>query len=1402
MSRITSWPGMYGGYTAPPEATALVTGRTPMFGADLGPRYTGPFNLQLGQQGGLGSMLQLMMPSIMGALMAPERMPAQFMPEQNLWDQMEATKFYMANQQAMQISSRPDTEAVENILSGIHKMMTGQELTERETARNFRMAETVSRYTPLLTQIFGPDMIDRLHGSRGSATVMAQQLHQAMRTSLDPITGRVGYTGESAGRVSTALFDELYGDQMSVERMRGMSAGQAGMLAEEMQARGMLGRPMGMMSTEEKLAEIPEQLTERLVSRLAEQLPEIRRILEGDGRPTEDQLATARDTVRATHQALRGGFNEAGEALSADDINLMPGGEEILRSADAQRIGDRLKNLSGAVKAMRDIFGDMGNPNAPMREIINGLEALTQGGLATMSPAALEAMVRQTHVLAKQTGVGVQGMMALMSQNAPLARQLGLDPIFAVTAAQQAVAFGAAAGDVRRLDMPAWGAGTKEQLILADQQLRMHAAAAPLTNNLAALMRMRETGMLTPRVGGELEALTTAIERGELEYEFQNAEGNMERREVSINRNRLQELLAQEGVARTDSMTILMDRFGNQEYAQQFNITEMTRRMQGREMVRQVLGPQMGRRFGSRLMGAGIQDILEAEGITQNQGDFRDMMQDLGLAVATDLRKLTGEQTRDPVLRRKTLGNAFRTRLKESVRGRMDADATDEDVEQMTATIIAQMGGEQALTAMGETIYATASAAAVQNPLFGSFPRMMDLLSDETFEQAASRNRQARATAVLQTAFSSLGTAGPMQRISDAIQNAGPDTTGMEILQKAMGGIDLADVAAHDPNGVVAELFGLMEGVKDLDTDDPEQLRQLEQRARAMKALIEGGDVAMQELRRMDASREVIGVADATQEQQDAALVRLEELRQRDARQRQAQLTNEEWQTGRIDEEIAKQADEDLTPEERNAAKLLTASRLRTAVGKTGDIDLGDGRVLTATGIQTRDAEGKVTDVRSLQNLEVQKEAVAALKQRQVDLQAQVDKDLLDRGGMSREDALKLAEEQGLIRGDLGYGTEELYELMQGAAEGKDALDVMRRIGAMVGAKVSKDEIETIGDYGQRAKELWEEDSEESREAVDKYVKTAGIRARQILADKVSMEQLGRGGLAMLQDVSASSRELQGLAQQESERLGRDVSIKEVIAGGGDISADVTTAAKKAYAVQDKWKEIIDRRASGLIPEEGSDMEMTGRERADLEAHQKFAKGFEDEETMAADVVDRLIGLGTDEQQDRMSVAENRQELLDVMLAGGQTRMEAADRAIRGREGIMDLAVQKGLFEGVENAEDLTEEQQRQALDLLEGTDLSVDEQADLKRMRAASGGLLDFGLRGLSPAEATMAMQEEMRAMPGLATEKAGGDAQEQKMEITLKSGKLTLNDDGTAEIEGEGHGIITMLLQTLGIS
>ena len=111
---VNTYPGSQPGL--PMGATASLFGRTPMFAGDNGPRYTGPFNLNAGQG---GPMMQMLAPMLLQGFMGGGKFPAQFNPEQNLYTQYQANKFYNAGQQAMRMAAERDTSAVEN-LSLIH----------------------------------------------------------------------------------------------------------------------------------------------------------------------------------------------------------------------------------------------------------------------------------------------------------------------------------------------------------------------------------------------------------------------------------------------------------------------------------------------------------------------------------------------------------------------------------------------------------------------------------------------------------------------------------------------------------------------------------------------------------------------------------------------------------------------------------------------------------------------------------------------------------------------------------------------------------------------------------------------------------------------------------------------------------------------------------------------------------------------------------------------------------------------------------------------------------------------------------------------------------------------------------------------------------------------------------
>lgn len=1027
--QFTSWVGNPQQNAAPLSAMMAMSGHTPIFAADQGPRYTGPFN----SDGQHGAMLQMMMPIVMQMMMGNKHMPAQFFPAQGMADQLEANRYMQASQQAMTMASRRDTRTMESMIGGITQAFTGKPLTALQQANSHRVAGGISEYMPLLIQAFGPDLIDQLHGQRGSATVFAQQMHQALRTGIDPVSRSVGYSGESAGRITQDMFENMFGDKADIEMMKGMSAGQAGVLMNELQARGMLGRASGTLPIDEQRSRLPKTLTDDTVNRLAEQLPSIKAILDAKQTPNEDVLAEARETIRSTHRKLIDPAVRLNKDELADSKN-MPGAQEIIRSADAGRYSDRLKNLSGAVKAMRDIFGDMGKPNAPMREIINGLDALTQGGMATMSPGQLEAIVRKTHTLARQTGIGVEGVMALTTQGAAMADQLGLDRSFAITAAHQAATFGAAAGDQLDFDIPAWGVVSKDKLTLGDHRLRMHAAASPLANQLNAVMRMRDAGMARPEKDTELAAFITALEQNKTEYEFGG-----QKHDIVMPHSQMVRMLSRDaGVNETEAYAILSDTKGNQEFGQKYNTTDTVRQVQIDDTINKMLTPTLSSRLRGMATEAGVDEVMRAEGLISNEEEFRAMMSRAGQKVSKDFIGLDSVTERTEPLARKAMAQSLREWMSDEVRRKMP-NAAPAEVDAITANLVDQFGGEHGLDKAGTTILASLNQLAGDHPVFESRHGMHDYLSKDVMEQAGTRDRQAQIAALHQAALAGLGTSGPAQRISDALQNATTDTTFQDLLSQALGGVDNDAINAADPDGSLARVFGLIQENNKLDPSDPAEFDKIRRNYDIIQGVVNGGDAAMEQLKLLDDSRTQIkadAVQTATPAQRSQALEQLSQREQRSRRLRDAKLTNEQTRLTAAATRIGGLTAGTVAPDAvRQEEQMVTsaANSLTAGLG-TEEVALGGNRFLTGRGIVVKNADGTTASITGFDNMDAAKEAVTIMQRRHDETVLKNQQEDATNDSTAVEQKLKQAAQLGLLRGDITVGNADLYDHLKQAA--------------------------------------------------------------------------------------------------------------------------------------------------------------------------------------------------------------------------------------------------------------------------------------------------------------------------------------------------------------------------------
>lgn len=409
-------------------------------------------NTTMGQMA--SSMLQGVLPSLMG----PNFVPGQFAPTQNLFDHRYAIQHFQQRQQAMAAASAADTDTYFRMIRGIDRMR-GVEYTRggQQEAAAERMAGDFSKYVaPVLGNMF-PELLDKMAGIRGSAMLMSKNIFEGGRYTFDPVTGRLGMSGQSAAAISSEVFNNLYGPGKDINAMRGLGAGRVGQLYDEMIRRG-IG-------------------------------------------PSIDNKKLDKELEGLDPQAF----------------------EAAQRSFSATKITQSIEKMRGAVSAMRDIFGDMNRQNAPMVELLNGLNAMTQGGLSHMSSAELEKTVREAYATAKSSGLGIEGLLGFQGTAGQVLGQLGLNPSMAPQIAKASATYGQAYGEAGQLKN--YGAIDKEMASQIDIRLRAQAAASVQAVRLAALMGFADEFVRSDGITGfgkntEAYAISEAVRRGDKTYKY------------------------------------------------------------------------------------------------------------------------------------------------------------------------------------------------------------------------------------------------------------------------------------------------------------------------------------------------------------------------------------------------------------------------------------------------------------------------------------------------------------------------------------------------------------------------------------------------------------------------------------------------------------------------------------------------------------------------------------------------------------------------------------------------------------------------------------------------------------------------------------------------------------------
>ncbi len=742
LGRMFSAPPMYAGVPQRPSQMFDFSGLPGM-------QQGNPFSMMAGMA------LQSALPSIMG----PDFIPGQFSPTQNLYDHRRSTNYFAEQRRAMEEASNRDRDTYQRMIRGVDRM-TGMGMPEDQQKR---LAGDITSMMPILSQFMGPELTDQLHGVRGSRAQFAQGMFEGGRYRFDPISGRLGLSGATAGAMTNEIGDMLYGPGADVTRMRGIGGGAAGRMFDEMTRRGLMP---GMLDQ--------DQIRSGLVR----------------------ELSQSRDNISSP--GLRALQDKIGIGATSDPRQLAKLQEEVAkldpqafeaasRSFDATRTKQAMEKMSGAVAAMRDIFGDMGKPNAPMIEILNGLNSMTQGGLTGMSPDRLERAVRDTYNVARATGLGLEGIMGFAGTAGNLLQAQGQSRGLAPQVAQGSAAYGMAYG--LRGTPTGMDIFNKEQASQVDLALRSQFASSPQAVRLGALMQMNDQLQRTDREGktvtgftsgSEAAAMAAAIKAGETSFEF-----NGQRRSVFRSQQDMTNILVAGGMDRRAAQNLMMSNpHLFREQIDRYNLTGIGREAQLQNDMR----PRLSQAFGE---GASV--ALADTKMTQDQRNK--LSPRLGNAIFEAYQDITENN-------RELLNSGNEVDLNRNIAGRLRSQFGTE-LRGMSDAQLANLVG-QSTTASNNFILGSPSLNSARDV------RNLFLMGDRrTLGTQGRIIDNAKAVSRVQSALSGLGQEKLVSRISDYLQQV-PEGGGTirGLVSRMLGGIDKGD-ATDSATALVENLSNL-----------------------------------------------------------------------------------------------------------------------------------------------------------------------------------------------------------------------------------------------------------------------------------------------------------------------------------------------------------------------------------------------------------------------------------------------------------------------------------------------------------------------------------------------------------------------------------------------------------------
>ena len=695
--------------------------------------------------GGQNPLLQMFGQPLMANMMGQYNMSPMGFPDQNMYDHMRYMKLTQMQGEAMAAAQASDQANYMRIVEAGARMQ-GKPWDQTRIDAAQQMTGAFAAATPMMAMI-NPDLVDAMNGRRGSAVVMSQKVFEGGRYRMDPLTGQMGMFGGVNDRnetVTQQLYRQMY-EEGDLGRMNGVTAGQMGQIYRDMTLRGMIGTDRSAADlTRDALRDMQLNNSERF--RMALDAEGI------SGVASVDELSRADLSKLARNADVRS---------QAQTINT-------------DKVRTTLEGYTGAIAAVRDIFGAQGE-KAPMAELLNMLDQLSNGSMAQLDPGRLENIVRTTQSLSQMTGITMQGVSVLQQHASAVGASLGLEAPFAVSAMQGAMSYRAAFAGQGLGASTAWGAYNADQATQADLRLRQGAAASASANRAAAFLRAVRYEDLDPNsdLGKYAAALRSASATGATTWEGSNGTN-----QLNMTTAQIAALMEAGGMDAGRFTSLIGQRYANREVIFENNLQDMSRAAGYETDIRGKAATYLGINLRKGLREGGMSGE-EASNVSRAIGaNLSDLI----------IKGMTDEELADTDKRNQKIADMLQSELGATDAGKkLIAQYTDKDGNVDLRPLAASLYGQ------GDQFMTTLTGM--------NFNNARDLYNPVTLERAAAARRQAVHRTEMQKAFAPMGQGSPLRNAVEKMISSNDPKLG-EIVAAAFGGYDNEQLNAAAEKGL------------------------------------------------------------------------------------------------------------------------------------------------------------------------------------------------------------------------------------------------------------------------------------------------------------------------------------------------------------------------------------------------------------------------------------------------------------------------------------------------------------------------------------------------------------------------------------------------------------------------